>query len=938
MDATTMLLERLGSVLRESILLQGARALDLERETSGDAPADVAVPELRLNVCLVSEVFVKILSTGVGALAFIWATVVLLGGFSTYLHKADFWVITVIVFIQAAKVVGLNSKTEAKFCAQVPPVFLELGAEHFMPQGQGRQLAGDAFGKQIISYIMLGLRSARDFVSFMALLASLLLVLPLVAGSSCIALSIFRLIVITRPNYGGNNHADDSNLNVLRALIFFYALVLAQGGLFILWLCLLLHRSSLRDQVCLEYGFQGTEKKKLVDKYIHRTSSACIMTGVLNSINMNLVSFAVDLLQSEYSQDRLSAIQVLHSLTSQDAHKARTLSQVQASPESIAKMLAMLSSKSAIDQEDKVRIAEIVTELASELRLAEIPRALEYISSLIDPCLTKLSTINTAASSEQLSITIIRSDQQGIMHQFNSTKRAERKPLIIHGLLILVKLADNSDNCKEIYRRKVLFCKIMAPITNKLYKVLENEDTAIEITEKSLQVLSKLVSGTTETNRKICKEICSKWLAVKNIHPILTDDHRYNKLKVPAIEILANLVPTSSTREKTMAGFIDVLKSLFFDSDNDNDLRKAAGEALAFLAMNKTYCVMMMSCGTGAIASIVQRLSDMLSDTSNRLYHPAIVQMLMHFCANISAEEARERLAPIKTILHEVLKAICNVEPETRLQPFLPGISMEFLANRLNQVPSQNSGGDGHNHLQALLLCLGASPLANRHSQCPPGFNTMQDQMIGSRSQSHNKAQGMLSLALTHFNRLFNVPGAYYTNMSNRSIRGSSSVQSQLNIVPMQPGRRKSLVVFLGLAVQMCDKLISANDFDAAVSRIPIHEAEFVEKLKGIIESCNKDSVGLLEGKGLSTDYLVMIKSVTKLCSWVMQTKPGYVRYFQEKNVTEKLEATLKTMRDLEITMVLNSNADEMTSYETLSSVMEDARCCIARKDLIVQV
>lgn len=78
--------------------------------------------------------------------------------------------------------------------------------------------------------------------------------------SSCIGLSIFCLIVITKRNYGGI-HADASNLNVLRALIFFYALVLAQGGLFIMWLCLVLRRSSLRDQVCLEYGFQGKKEK-----------------------------------------------------------------------------------------------------------------------------------------------------------------------------------------------------------------------------------------------------------------------------------------------------------------------------------------------------------------------------------------------------------------------------------------------------------------------------------------------------------------------------------------------------------------------------------------------------------------------------------------------------------------------------------------------------
>ena len=94
----------LASALKESLQLQGARGLDLERATSGDtSDEELPVPELRLNICLVSEVFVQILATGVGTLAFIWATVVLLGGFSTSLHKADFWVITGIVFVQAAK-------------------------------------------------------------------------------------------------------------------------------------------------------------------------------------------------------------------------------------------------------------------------------------------------------------------------------------------------------------------------------------------------------------------------------------------------------------------------------------------------------------------------------------------------------------------------------------------------------------------------------------------------------------------------------------------------------------------------------------------------------------------------------------------------------------------------------------------------------------------
>ncbi|CAD6340573.1 unnamed protein product [Miscanthus lutarioriparius] len=89
-------------LLRESLQLQGARRRDLERASRGDTSND-QVLELLLNIFLVSEVFVQILATGVGTIAFIWATVALLGGFSTFLHKVDFWVITGIVFVQVAK-------------------------------------------------------------------------------------------------------------------------------------------------------------------------------------------------------------------------------------------------------------------------------------------------------------------------------------------------------------------------------------------------------------------------------------------------------------------------------------------------------------------------------------------------------------------------------------------------------------------------------------------------------------------------------------------------------------------------------------------------------------------------------------------------------------------------------------------------------------------
>ncbi|XP_037467453.1 uncharacterized protein LOC119339539 [Triticum dicoccoides] len=52
-----------------------------------------------LNTFVRFIVLLERAGNGIGTLAFIWATVVVLGGFSTYLG-ADFWVATLIVFLE----------------------------------------------------------------------------------------------------------------------------------------------------------------------------------------------------------------------------------------------------------------------------------------------------------------------------------------------------------------------------------------------------------------------------------------------------------------------------------------------------------------------------------------------------------------------------------------------------------------------------------------------------------------------------------------------------------------------------------------------------------------------------------------------------------------------------------------------------------------------
>ncbi|EMS46854.1 hypothetical protein TRIUR3_13239 [Triticum urartu] len=62
---------------------------------------DHKLPEKKINTMALRMAFFQKVMSGCGALAFIWATVVLLGGFSTLIKQKDFWFVTIIVFMEA---------------------------------------------------------------------------------------------------------------------------------------------------------------------------------------------------------------------------------------------------------------------------------------------------------------------------------------------------------------------------------------------------------------------------------------------------------------------------------------------------------------------------------------------------------------------------------------------------------------------------------------------------------------------------------------------------------------------------------------------------------------------------------------------------------------------------------------------------------------------
>ena len=76
------------------------------RQRRRESSADMVRRKLRrLNQIVFCVAFLEWAGNAVGTLAFIWATVVLLGGFSSLLSQTDFWFSTIMIFMEASRCV-----------------------------------------------------------------------------------------------------------------------------------------------------------------------------------------------------------------------------------------------------------------------------------------------------------------------------------------------------------------------------------------------------------------------------------------------------------------------------------------------------------------------------------------------------------------------------------------------------------------------------------------------------------------------------------------------------------------------------------------------------------------------------------------------------------------------------------------------------------------
>uniref|UniRef100_A0A0D9VPH4 Uncharacterized protein n=1 Tax=Leersia perrieri TaxID=77586 RepID=A0A0D9VPH4_9ORYZ len=316
---------------------------------------DAAQPERRLTALALQLAVLEKAASRLGTLGFIWATVVLLGGFAITLGNTDFWCITALLLVEGARILGRSHELEWQHEATWrPPVSWAI-----------------AIGR--VFYWM-----------------------QLLSASACVALSLVRLF--HQRCYGGS---EDARTNRSSALDIFYGLALAEALLFLvekgLWQWRVGHRRLL-ERVAEECHLAGAFGGEVaVRRFFYDSYSRCLNGSIFDALHMDLVSYADDLLTAgSHDEQRLGA-SVLVALAESDRFADSTLRRIGTSAPVTERLIEMLSWKNASENGVR-RSAAVVVSMLTEgklnaLRVTGIPGAIESVASLLYADLDELNLL-----------------------------------------------------------------------------------------------------------------------------------------------------------------------------------------------------------------------------------------------------------------------------------------------------------------------------------------------------------------------------------------------------------------------------------------------------------------------------------------------------------------------------------------------------------------
>lgn len=488
----------------------------------------------------------------------------------------------------------------------------------------------------------------------------------------------------------GSSDGDGANKNP--ALFVLYILGVFQGT--ILFYRIMLDRAGRRiaNQVAEEYRF---EDHSPVLGYLDELRIGCDKDTSF-ARGRNLITYAVEQMESHSPDDLLSGTRILDTLitydespqspenlpstsatiwtgyvnvnihtTRHEEQKGTRMPMVKerligssSSGKIFQKLLKALDSRSPCNAEMRERAARIVCALAGDIRLKQFPGGIRCISSLLDASLHEVK---------------------------------EYKKLMLQGLLIIEKLATDEDNCRVMSHINGLVSMIMRPLScDLLHRV--NHDEWSNVVDASLRLTCTwLNTATGKSGEKLCSQIILNKEAISAMLTILTCDECHKGRLILAMKVLL------ITQIQGQENIVVQLLGIFLGYRKDDYITGLAGEKLLmFSKESKSNAKIILEAKSFLEQNSNSVLIEKNSDSAQRIigalyfeernkYRICAAGILEGLCSHYNVSQEL-RLHTVENELFENLKR--------RITDYMPGLLLKILPARQQRARNVTKDAD----------------------------------------------------------------------------------------------------------------------------------------------------------------------------------------------------------------------------------------------------
>ncbi|WVZ83349.1 hypothetical protein U9M48_030507 [Paspalum notatum var. saurae] len=409
------------------------------------------------------------------------------------------------------------------------------------------------------------------------------------AGITCVVLAALRLI---RQDYVDPADQSSSDHKSIRgSLNLFYGLVVAQAV------------SSFLSDTMLPVDVQrvlnvsrtyqlGSSGGLIIKRYMLDTYMKCSGGNVGEAMNMDLVSFAMEMARSNSVPDRLVGVRILDRILRVDKYRGLALMRLRASLDTVGNVVGMLGLKNRSREEENTRghAANVVLELSPHLLVESFPSVLQMVSSLLDVKMT------AAAAATTTMMVVADRERRAIHLYFNRSINASVE-LTWLGVKILRRIMDNPVNCKTVKNAdgdQVIVSSIVdLTAVSDDNSAISWSPVAEEIVVEAVKVLHRLVRTTGDAGKELRCKVSENLHVVRNMRKILVHPKSHTELLTEAVGVLACLGLDVAGKEEIGRSSRIIRKLVSFlvaetptPSNSSIELAKSAAEALLMLAVD----------------------------------------------------------------------------------------------------------------------------------------------------------------------------------------------------------------------------------------------------------------------------------------------------------------------------------------------------------------